>query len=210
MYIKLIVLLYCVNISKTFLIYFSNKNDVYNDLNYYNLFLNLDNIITLKDGFTDEEFNSINYLDIKGFILPGGSSNFSDTTSNYWKYVNLVAKTNKPVIAICSGLEHYIKYLTNNKLKFTNCNIKATVINDKIHNHKWCVFKNTALKFNKLKEYEITYFVYEDQIYLDTIRNKRILGFSYHPEKAFISENEAILKSFLNDMKDIKETLSIS
>lgn len=144
--------------------------------NYIKFFSYIDDdIVVLKPNFTLDEFKIAAY-NSSGFILPGGSSLVHNRQSKYWEYTNLVFQENKPIIGICNGFHHILKYLNINH-PFDRCMVKGNlIINNKIHNHQWCT-QQPPINF------KYTTFTYKNVTYIETFFNDRIYATVYHPEK---------------------------
>jgi imidazoleglycerol phosphate synthase glutamine amidotransferase subunit HisH len=171
---KLILIITYLPLIMGKLVIFQYKNDyIGNYLNYFSYIDN--NIAVLKYNFTLQEYKRIT-KDTDGFIYPGGSSDIYNSNSKYWDYVNLSFNENKPIFGICNGFHHILKKLNANH-PFDLCWIKTNLlINNKIHNHRWCT-KIPPKNFN----YKT--FKYKNQTFIESIRNKRIYATVYHPEK---------------------------
>lgn len=184
------------------LVIFQDKNhDIGNYLKYFGM---LDDLIVLQDNFTYSEFNHIKKsYDIRGYIYPGGWSNITNKNSNYWRYVNITYPENKPILAICSGFQHLLKKMYPST-KLVRCFMYNHILDNKLHNHKWCV-KRSPLFTNLITKY----FKYYDNEYLESYEAPDIYATTYHPEKVdpCIHENK-IYKQSISDLITFSKKLT--
>lgn len=176
------------------LVIFHDKN--HNITNYLKYFSSLDDIIVLRENFTYLDYVNIkNNYDVKAYIYPGGFSNITNKSSNYWRYVNLTYPDNKPIFAICSGFQHLLKKMYPS-IKLVRCFMYNFIVDNKLHNHKWCI-KRTPL----LSNFTTKYFKLYDNEYLESYESSNIFATTYHPEKvdSCIHDNK-IYKQSITDL----------
>lgn len=184
------------------LVIFHDKNhDISNYLKYFST---LDDLIVLRDNFTYFDYINVkNSYEIRGYIYPGGWSNITNKNSNYWRYVNLTYADNKPIIAICSGFQHLLKKMYPS-IKLVRCFMYNHILDNKLHNHKWCIKKSPFLSNLTTK-----YFKFYDNEYLESYETPNIFATTYHPEKVnpCVHDNK-IYKQSISDLITFSEKLT--
>lgn len=165
--------------------------DISNLIGYFGL---IDNIVILEHNFSASDLKNNN---ISMFVYPGGSSNISDSTTGYWKYVNLTIYDPRPKVAICLGFEHFLKARTAALMK--KCYIKKTWLGIEYHNHKWCITEKSLLRSNKTMEI-VKYKEYNNIKFVNEIMDieTKTLGYAYHPEVMHIHNIKKALKILEN------------
>lgn len=187
--VVLICLTYSIE-SKKLLIF---QKDLYTNLDKYK------NLFKTPNTTIDVMINKFTYPKKRydGFIIPGGNSSIIDRTTEYWKFVDFVLKTNKPVFAICLGFQHVIKYYVPHIIQ-EKCDMVNLIVENKMHNHKWCVSNYYT---NELyKRFYLDYYMYENKLYIGVIENDHIIGTIFHPEKQIklTALENVLLEKFFN------------
>ncbi len=156
-----------------------------------------------------DDLNDLNYNDFDLIVLSGGSRfEIENNQDKLEKEIEIIRKSQKPIIGICYGCELIVKSFGGKleKISFADKGIiDIKIVSDDIifsdlKNIK--VYENHIWRIKQLPEDFITLAESDNSIEIIKLKNKNIYGFQFHPEHLVNkTDGDEIFLNLFNQIK---------